>query len=71
MDMFVVADGVKQLAMDRVIKSIESDMGKDIRYAVMSAADFEYRMSMNDKLVRDVLDFPHKILSNKIGLNIK
>lgn len=70
-DMFVVADGLKQAAMDKVIKSIESDMGKDIRYAVMSAADFEYRVSMNDKLVRDVLDFPHKILSNKIGIGSK
>lgn len=70
-DMFVVADGVKQASMERVIKSIESDMGKDLRYAVLSVADFEYRMSMNDKLVRDVLDFPHKILSNKIGIVIK
>ncbi|HEY0908317.1 MAG TPA: hypothetical protein VGE35_03130 [Candidatus Paceibacterota bacterium] len=67
-DMFVVADALKQASMDKVIKSIESDMGKEIRYAVMSAADFEYRLSMNDKLVRDVLDFPHKVLSNKIGI---
>jgi len=67
-DMFVVGDSIKQPALEKVIKSIESDMGKDVRYVVLSGADFEYRVSMNDKLVRDVLDFPHKILSNKLGI---
>jgi hypothetical protein len=70
-DMFVVGDNVKQPAMERVIKSIESDMGKEVRYVVLSVSDFEYRVSMNDKLVRDVFDFPHKILLNKIGLVAK
>ena len=67
-DMFLVGDGIKQAALEKVIKSIESDMGKDVRYVVLSGADFEYRVSMNDKLVRDVLDFPHKVLLNKMGV---
>jgi hypothetical protein len=68
LDMFVVGDNVKSASMDRIIRSIESEMGKDIRYAVLSAPDFAYRKSMNDKLVRDVLDFPHTVLVDKIGL---
>ncbi len=67
-DLFVVADAVKQSSMEKVIKSIESDMGKEVRYALLSSEDFNYRVSMNDKLVRDVFDFRHKILLNKIGL---
>jgi hypothetical protein len=67
-DMFIVGDNIKQPALDRVIKSIESDMGKDVRYVMLSGSDFEYRVSMNDKLVRDVLDFPHKLLLNKLGI---
>jgi hypothetical protein len=68
LDMFVVGDNLKTGSIDRIVKGIESDMGKDIRYAVLSAPDFSYRVSMNDKLVRDVLDFPHQVLVDKIGL---
>ncbi len=68
LDMFVVGDNIKPASMDKIVKGIESDMGKDIRYAVLSAPDFSYRVSMNDKLVRDVLDFPHQVLLDKIGL---
>lgn len=70
-DMFIVGDNIKQSALERVIKSIESDMGKEVRYVMLSGSDFEYRVSMNDKLVRDVLDFSHKILLNKIGIVAK
>lgn len=70
LDMFVVGDNIKDSSIDRIIKSIESDMGKDIRYAVLSAPDFAYRKSMNDKLVRDVLDFPHHILVDKLGISV-
>jgi hypothetical protein len=71
LDLFVVGDNIKSGTMDKVVRGIESDMGKDIRYAVLSAPDFAYRLSMNDKLVRDVLDFPHTILVDKIGLPAK
>ncbi|MEK7607808.1 MAG: hypothetical protein AAB484_02735 [Patescibacteria group bacterium] len=68
LDLFIVGDNVKSGSIDRIVRSIESDMGKDIRYAVLSGPDFAYRVNMNDKLVRDVLDFPHTILVDKIGI---
>ena len=71
LDMFVVGDGINSNSMDKVIKSIESDLGKDIRYTVLSAPDFSYRLGMNDKLIRDIFDFPHKILLDKIGFPTK
>ncbi len=68
LDMFVVGDGINSGSMEKAIRSIESDMGKDIRYTVLSTSDFSYRVSMNDKLIRDIFDFPHRILLDKIGL---
>lgn len=68
-DLFVVGDNVKTGSIDRIVRGIESDIGKDIRYAVLSGPDFSYRVNMNDKLVRDVLDFPHTILVDKIGIS--
>lgn len=69
LDMLVVGDKVRAGALDRVIKAIESDMGKDIRYTALSASDFAYRLGMNDKLVRDVLDYPYEVLVDKLGVS--
>lgn len=69
LDLFVVGDNVNTASLDRVVKSIESDIGRDIRYATLSAPDFAYRVGMNDRLVRDVLDFPHEVLVDKIGIS--
>ncbi|HEU5114914.1 MAG TPA: hypothetical protein VFT82_04080 [Candidatus Paceibacterota bacterium] len=71
LDLFVIGDNVKTTSMGRIVRSIESDMGKDIRYAVLSAPDYAYRVSMNDKLVRDVFDYPHTVLLDKIGVSSK
>lgn len=68
LDLFIVGDNVRSGSVDRIVRNLESDMGKDIRYAVLSGPDFAYRVNMNDKLVRDVLDFPHTILVDKIGI---
>ena len=68
LDLFVVGDNVNSASIDRIVKGIEADMGKDIRYAVLTAPDFAYRMSMNDKLVRDVFDYPYQLLVDKLGV---
>lgn len=68
LDMFIVGDNIRPGSIDRIIRGLESDMGKDIRYAVLSGPDFAYRVNMNDKLVRDVLDFPHTVLLDKLGI---
>lgn len=67
-DMFIVGDNLNKSVLSKVVSSIESEMGREIRYAFFSTADFKYRYSMFDKLIRDVLDFPHKKIVNKIGI---
>jgi hypothetical protein len=68
LDLFVVGDNVNSASMDRIVKGIEAGMGKDIRYAVLSAPDFAYRMGMNDKLIRDIFDYPYQLLVDKLGV---
>lgn len=67
-DLLVVGDGLKQSRMDSVISTIESEIGKEIRYAVFETSEFNYRYSMFDKLIRDILDYPHEKIINRIGL---
>ena len=67
-DLLVVGDELKSHQLDNIIKTIESEIGKEIRYAVLETQEFSYRLSMFDKLVRDILDYPHEKIINKLGL---
>ena len=67
-DILVVGDGVKKSALDNVMTDLEAEIGKELRYAYFTTEDFKYRLSMFDKLTRDILDFPHKKILNKLGL---
>jgi hypothetical protein len=66
-DLLVVGDNVKKSSLENTIKTIEADIGKEVRYAYFTTDDFRYRLSMCDKLTRDILDYPHKMVLNKLG----
>ncbi len=61
-DMMLVVDKVKKTVLNQIIKGLESEIGKELDYVVFDTPEFNYRMSMYDKLVCDILDFPHKKL---------
>ncbi len=66
-DLLIVGDGVRPANLENLIKTLESEIGKELRYAYFTTDDFKYRISMFDKLIRDILDYPHKKILNKIG----
>lgn len=69
LDLILVGDGLKLSAIDRAIRSMETEIGREIRYSAFETRDFSYRLSMHDKLIRDVLDFPHHVLVDKLGIS--
>lgn len=66
-DMLIVGDGIKKSSLDNTIKLLESEIGKELKYAHFSTEEFKYRLSMCDKLTRDILDYPHRKVLNKLG----
>ncbi|MBP9700628.1 hypothetical protein KBD71_05100 [Candidatus Woesebacteria bacterium] len=50
------------------IRALEAELGIEIRYAVLTSEDLSYRVGMYDKLTRDVFDYPHQILVDKLGV---
>lgn len=66
-DLLVVGDKLKRRSLDSAVKAMEAEIGKELVYAVFDTNDFEYRMSMYDKLLRDILDYPHQKIVNKFG----
>lgn len=67
-DLLVVGDHVRQAKLVSVMSSIEAELGKELRYTAFDTADFKYRLGIYDKLVRDILDFRHEKILNKLGI---
>lgn len=67
-DMLIVGDSLKRKKIDAVVKTIEAELGKEIKYASFETPDFTYRLSMRDMLIRDILDYSHEKIIDKIGI---
>lgn len=67
-DLLVVADKLKTKKLLAVISSFEADLGRELRYAAFETPDFTYRLGIYDKLIRDILDYPHRKLLDKVGI---
>ena len=67
-DILVVGDAIRKGALERVIRDIEAEVGKELTYAFFTTQDFLYRLGMYDKFIRDILDYPHEKILDKLGL---
>jgi len=70
-DLLIVGDDLNLTKIETVIKTIESDIGKEIAYSAFETQDFEYRYGIHDRLVRDILDYSHVTLIDRLGIEIK
>lgn len=70
-DMLVVGDRLNARKLRQRIRKIEMELGKELRYAALSTQDFFFRLNMNDHLLRDTLDYPHRIALDKLNIGLK
>jgi len=70
-DLLIVGDNLKRGSIDRIVKTMEAEIGKELTFASFETADFHYRLGMYDKLIRDILDYPHQKLLDKLNINLK
>lgn len=68
LDVLVGMKDLKEGKIETAIRSLESELGIEIRYAAMNTEDLVYRVGMYDKLTRDVFDYPHQILVDKVDI---
>jgi hypothetical protein len=62
LDLLIVGDNLKKNVLQKTVQVLESELGKELAYAVFETNDFKYRTSMYDKLLRDVFEYPHERL---------
>ncbi|MDE2040829.1 MAG: hypothetical protein KGI59_00350 [Patescibacteria group bacterium] len=67
-DLLIVGDELNLTKIEAVISNIEAEIGKEIAYSAFETQDFEYRYGIHDRLVRDILDYPHVTLLDRIGI---
>ncbi|MEK7208195.1 MAG: hypothetical protein AAB699_01445 [Patescibacteria group bacterium] len=67
-DLLVVGEHLRRGALQKVIEGLEAEIGKELRYAAFETGEFNYRLGMYDKLVRDILDYPHTVVLDRLGL---
>ncbi|MFZ3043577.1 MAG: hypothetical protein WA058_00495 [Minisyncoccia bacterium] len=67
-DLLVVGDALDERTLAHAVHALEAELGREIRYASFATADFRYRLGVYDRLLRDVFDYPHRLLVDKIGL---
>ena len=58
----------KTAKLAKYIADLESREGKEIRYAVMTRKEFDYRQQVNDRFLLTVLDSKKQVLVDKINL---
>lgn len=67
LDLLIVGDRLNEVGLSTALKQLEIELGRELRYAVLSTEDYLLRRRVRDKLVRDVLDYEHEVLIDKLS----
>lgn len=67
-DLLIVGDGIKRGRLENFLGKVESELGRPLQYTVLDTKEFKYRLDMYDRFLRDILEYPHEKLINKLHI---
>lgn len=67
LDILIIGKKIKKDVLEKEIKLMESEIGRELRYAFFTEKEFEYRLGMYDKLIRDIIENKHIKLIHTIN----
>jgi len=69
-DLCLIANDVDKKKLSAFIRTVEAEIGTEVRYTVMSSDEFVYRQNMFDKFVWDLIENGQKrVLFDRIGIH--
>jgi hypothetical protein len=71
LDILVVGDKIDDRKFRSTMRELEAEIGRELRFAALPTPDFLYRLTVSDRFIRDFVDFPHRILFDKLGAGVK
>ena len=70
-DLLIVGDNLKKKTIEDIVGRLEAELGTELDYAIFETEEFMYRVDMYDKLVCDILEFPHEKVIISPGFNLE
>jgi hypothetical protein len=70
LDLLLVGDGLKKSEAARIVRGMEAEIGTELTYALFNTEEFLYRINVRDKLVRDIFDYSHEVILNRLPSNV-
>lgn len=67
-DLLVVGDKLEDKHLESAVRTLEAELGRELCFAAFSTEDYRYRVGVYDRLIRDVMDYPKRIVLDKIGV---
>lgn len=71
LDLFVVGERLNDKRLKAEVRRLESELGKELRYSALSTDQFYYRLGMNDHLIKDIFDYPHTVVHDRLNIGLK
>lgn len=65
-DFLIVADNVSRVKLAKLIKEIEAEIGKEVRYMIITTDEMKYRMDMMDRFLMEFLTGPTDEVINRM-----
>lgn len=68
-DLFLVGDDIDRKKLSAFLRSLEAEMGGEVRFAIMEKEQFTYRYDMFDRFIRVLLEGPHVKLIDRLEMS--
>lgn len=65
-DLLIVVDNVSKIKLRNLMNKLEAEVGKEIRYMVLSSEELNYRLDMLDRFLIGFFRSPYDVIINKI-----
>ena len=67
LDLLLVGDALDKEKIEYYLRGMEADFGTEIRFSVFESEEFNYRLNMFDRLIKDFFKSPHEKVLEKIN----
>lgn len=65
-DMVLVVNNINRTKLRHAINHLEAEVGKEIRFVLMSSEELHYRLNMLDRFFIEFLEGPYEEVTNKV-----
>ncbi len=71
LDILLIGEAIKKPKAEKIFEGISAEVGREVIYSIMDVEEYEYRIKMYDKFIRDVMEMPHEKVVDKISRETK